>query len=420
MIWRGLYTLLGWLLMPLLIIRLYWRGRKNPGYRENIGERFGRYCLPAMHDVIWIHAVSVGETRAAAPLIARLEKQFPQTPIVLTCMTATGRATGAALYGARVIQVWLPYDYRFAVRRFLAHFKPRIVLLMETEVWPNVIGECRRAGIPCFLINARMSARSMQRYQRFASFTRSVFAALNGVAAQTKDDAARLITLGAANVAVTGNLKFGISAPETMLALGKTFRERFADGNAPVWVIASTRDGEEALILDAFIRHADKLPENLRTIIVPRHPERFAAVAALLNERRLVFIRRSENQKITSETRFILGDSMGELFAYYAAADIAFVGGSLLPFGGQNLLESISVGTPTLIGTHTFNFQDTSVAACQSGAARRVHDADELIMTVAELLNDQEQREAMRQAGQQFLTQHQGATEKLMAWLKNG
>ncbi len=418
MIWHGLYTLIGWLLMPLLIARLYWRGRKNPGYRAHIGERFGYYRAPSMRGAIWIHAVSVGETRAAAPLIDQLEKRFPQTPIVLTHMTATGRATGKALYGQRVTQAWLPYDYRFAVRRFLAHFAPRAAFFMETELWPNVIDECRRAGIPCFLINARMSARSAQRYRRFASFTRPIFAALTGVAAQTGDDAARLTALGANDVTVTGNLKFDIRAPEGMLDLGKTFRRRFADGDSPIWVIASTRDGEEALILDAFLRHADQLPKNLRIIIVPRHPERFDIVAALLKEHHLAFIQRSENQMISPATKFILGDSMGELFAYYAAADIAFVGGSLLPFGGQNILEPISIGIPTLVGTHTFNFQEISAAAHQGGATRRVRDADELIAAVGELLSHPEQCHIMREAGHRFLTQHRGATENLMRWLE--
>ncbi len=417
MIWRGLYTLLGWLLMPLLVLRLYWRGRKSPGYRAHIGERFGCYCTPPLHGSIWIHAVSVGETRAAAPLIAQLEKRYPDKPILLTHMTATGRATGAALYGNRVIQAWLPYDYRFTVRRFLKHFSPDIALLMETEVWPNVIDECRRAAIPCFLINARMSERSARGYQRFASFSRPMFAALSGVAAQTENDATRFAALGAEYIIVTGNLKFDIHALETMCALGKEFRQRFGGENRPLWVAASTREGEETLILDALSRRADALPKNLCTIIVPRHPERFETVAALLDERHSPYVRRSENCVVSPDVSFVLGDSMGELFAYYAAADLAFVGGSLLPFGGQNLLESISVGVPTLIGTHTFNFQYISDAACQSGAARRVHDADELVADVANLFDHPQQRQKMREAGYQFLAQHRGATDKLMQWL---
>ncbi|MDR1529444.1 MAG: lipid IV(A) 3-deoxy-D-manno-octulosonic acid transferase [Burkholderiales bacterium] len=427
MIWRGLYTLLGFLLMPALALRLYWRGRKNPLYRQHIGERFGHYRTPPLADTIWIHAVSVGETRAAAPLIAQLQKRYPQTSIVLTHMTATGRATGASLFGDTVTQVWLPYDYRFAVRRFLNHYSPRLALLMETEVWPNVIGECRRRGVPCFLVNARMSECSAKKYALFSSLMQPVFAALRGVAVQTESDAKRLAALGARNVAVIGNLKFDILIPPEMDALGKDFRKHLLGGDdvgdknkaaRPIWTIASTRDGEETLILDALCRARHKLPDNIVIVIVPRHPERFDVVADLLTKRHLAFIRRSDHIAVPDETTFVVGDSMGELFAYYAAADVAFVGGSLLPLGGQNLLEPISVGTPTLIGRHTYNFQDISVAACRDGAALRVADADALIEQVGELLTNLEKREAMRTASRRFLSEHRGATERLVTWIE--
>lgn len=422
MIWRLLYPLMGFLLMPVLVLRLYWRGRKNPGYRQHIGERFGWYRMAEQQGAIWIHAVSVGETRAAVPLVAQLEKQYPGVPIVLTHMTATGRATGGSLFGGRVIQAWLPYDYRFAVRRFLRHFTPRLALLMETEVWPNAIDECRRRNIPCFLINARMSERSAKKYAFFSSFTRPVFAALTGVSAQTADDGARLAALGADNVTVTGNLKFDMTVPGQMRELAEIFRQRFnggADAGAsrPVWVIASTRDGEEALILDAWQSQKHRLPEGTLTVIVPRHPERFDTVASLLSERNLGFVRRSENGNVPMETDFVLGDSMGELFAYYAAADVAFVGGSLLPFGGQNLLEPISVGTPALIGPHTFNFKEISAAAGKKDAILRVTDADDLIVQAGGLLSDPTRREAMKKTGADFLSEHRGATEKLIHWL---
>lgn len=420
MFWRVCYALFGALLLPLLFVRLWWRGRKNPGYRKNIGERFGRYTTSPLRDTIWIHAVSVGETRAAAPLIALLEQRYPETPIVLTHMTATGRATGEALFGKRALgkditQLWLPYDYRFAVRAFLDHVQPKWALLMETEVWPNVIAECSHRNIRCFLVNARMSEHSAAHYARFASFTRPIFAALTGVAAQTEDDAQRLRALGACNVTVTGNLKFDIDMPENARTLGAVLRQRF--GQRPVWIAASTRDGEETLLLDALLRQPDALPPGTLTVIVPRHPERFESVAEQLRTRGLAFSKRSDDNDVPPEISFVLGDSMGEMFAYYTAADLAFVGGSLLPLGGQNLLEPLAAGTPALIGPHTFNFKDISDAACTVVAVKRVNDADALIVQVGALLRDNEARQTMRNAGLRFLEEHRGAAEWLVRWL---
>ncbi|MDR2017171.1 MAG: lipid IV(A) 3-deoxy-D-manno-octulosonic acid transferase [Burkholderiales bacterium] len=420
MFWRIGYSLLGALLLPLLFVRLWWRGRKNPGYRKNIGERFGRYTTPPMRDTIWIHAVSVGETRAAAPLIASLEQRYPGTPIVLTHMTATGRATGEALFGKRpfgkhITQLWLPYDYRFAVRAFLDHVQPKLALLMETEMWPNAVTECARRNIRCFLVNARMSERSAARYARYTSLTRPVFASLTGVAAQTEDDAQRLRTLGARDVTVIGNLKFDIEVPENARALGAVLRRRF--GQRLIWIAASTRDGEEALLLDAIRRQPDALPPETLTVIVPRHPERFESVAEQLRARGLAFVRRSDESDVPPEISFVLGDSMGEMFAYYAAADLAFVGGSLLPLGGQNLLEPLATGTPVLIGPHTFNFKDISDAACAVGAAKRANNADALIVQAGALLRNHEARQTMRDSGLHFLEEHRGAAERLVKWL---
>ncbi|MDR2173252.1 MAG: lipid IV(A) 3-deoxy-D-manno-octulosonic acid transferase [Burkholderiales bacterium] len=415
MFWRMCYSLLGALLLPLLFVRLWWRGRKSSGYRKNIGERFGRYTTPPMRGTLWIHAVSVGETRAAAPLIALLEQRYPGTPIVLTHMTATGRATGAALFGKRVTQLWLPYDYRFAVRAFLDHIRPKWALLMETEVWPHVVSECANRNIPCFLINARMSERSAAHYARFASFTRPIFSAFTGVAAQTEGDAQQLQTLGVRNAVVTGNLKFDIDVPENVRTLGAVLRQRF--GQRLVWIAASTRDGEEALLLDAMRRHPNALPPETLTVIVPRHPERFESVAEQLRTQGLAFVKRSDECDVPPDVAFVLGDSMGEMFAYYAAADLAFVGGSLLPLGGQNLLEPLAIGTPALIGSHTFNFKDISNTACATGAVLRVDSADQLIIRAGTLLRDDEARQTMHDAGLRFLEEHRGAAKRVMQWL---
>jgi 3-deoxy-D-manno-octulosonic-acid transferase len=416
MLMRRVYTLLWWLALPWLPLRLWWRGRREPGYREKIGERFGRYASgpAALGEIVWIHAVSLGETRAAAPLIARLLRECPSATLLLTHMTATGRETGAALYGERVVQAWLPYDIPFAVRAFLARFAPRAGLLMETEVWPNLTVACARAGVPLFLVNARLSDRSLRGYRKFASVTQPMFAALTGVAAQTAADAARLREAGAREVAVTGNLKFDVAISADTHAAGRALRGTFGAGR-PVWLAASTREGEEALLLDA-LANAD-LPNDALTVIVPRHPQRFDAVAALLSERGARFVRRTAGTPVPPDVEIVLGDTLGELPAYYTAADVAYVGGSLLPLGGQNLIEAIAAGTPTLVGPHTWNFADAATQAIAAHAAVRVADAASLLSEVAELLRDPLRRDRMREAGLAFHAAHRGATDRLWAWL---
>jgi 3-deoxy-D-manno-octulosonic-acid transferase len=411
---RTVYTLLWYLALPWLPLRLWWRGRREPTYRERIGERFGRYrddAASAGPGVLWIHAVSLGETRAAAPLIARIQRDQPQATILLTHMTATGRDAGRALYGDRVVQAWLPYDLPFAVRRFLARFEPRAGLLMETEVWPNLVAECATRGTPLFLVNARLSQRSLRGYRRVATLTQPMFASLAGVAAQTAADAARLAQAGARGVTVTGNLKFDA---DSNAASGAPLRERFG-ATRPVFLAASTRDFEEALLLDALVQNP--LPPRTLTVIVPRHPQRFAEVAQLLSSRGIEFVHRSAQQAVPEDLSFVLGDSLGELPAYYAAADVAFVGGSLAPLGGQNLIESIAVGTPTLVGPHTFNFAEATEQAVAAHAALRVANASELIVTVSALIDDPARRARMKEAALAFHAAHRGAADRLWAWL---
>ena len=417
MLMRAFYTLLWFVALPWLPIRLWWRGRREPGYRIRIGERFGRYAADAPSPragVLWIHAVSLGETRAAAPLIAHLARALPDATILLTHMTATGREAGHALYGDRVVQCWLPYDVPFAIRAFLARFAPRAGLLMETEVWPNLTDECAKAGVPLFLINARLSERSLRGYRKASPLTQPMFAALAGVAAQTAQDAARLTVAGATSVTVTGNLKFDAEIAAAALDLGRELRQRFGAAR-PVWLAASTRDGEEALVLDALARGA--LPAQTLTLIVPRHPQRFAAVADLLAARGIPFVRRSANIDVPADVNVVLGDSLGELPSYYAAADVAFVGGSLLPLGGQNLIEAIAVGAPTIVGPHTFNFAEATTQAVAAQAAVRVADADALIAEVAALLRDPARRDSLRKAALAFHAAHRGAADRLWAWL---
>jgi 3-deoxy-D-manno-octulosonic-acid transferase len=413
---RHAYTLLWWLALPFLPLRLWLRGRREPTYRHAIGERFGRYDAPfAAADVIWIHAVSLGETRGAAPLVERIARELPATIILLTHMTASGRDAGRALPGERVVQAWLPYDVPFAVERFLAHFRPRAGLLMETELWPNLVRAAAKRGVPLFLVNARLSERSARGYARVASLATPLLRALAGVAAQTSDDAKRLEALGAHDVAVTGNVKFDAIGPADMRERAMTLRAWFGPERHVV-VLASTRDGEEALLLDALARAS--LPPRTLVVIVPRHPQRFDDVAALLRARRIAFARRSDLRPIADDVAVVLGDSMGEMFAYYAAADVVFVGGSLLPLGGQNLIEPIAAGVPTLIGPHTFNFAQPSEAAVAAGAARRVRDADDVYANVARLLADADERARMRGNASAFIAAHRGALDRLWEWLE--
>jgi len=414
---RLVYTLLWWLLLPVLPLRLWWRGRREPGYRANVGERFGLY-RGAAHatGALWIHAVSLGETRAIAPLIERLQREAPARPILLTHMTATGREAGRTLFGDRVMQAWLPYDVPFAVRRFLEHFRPRAGLLVETELWPNLTAAVARTDAPLLLINARLSERSAQGYRRVALLSRPLLRAIAGIAAQSEADAGRLRDLGAQHVVVTGNLKFDVAVTPAQRHQGAALRALFG-ADRPVLMLASTRDGEEALLLDALAR-TDALPAATLIVIVPRHPQRFDAVAALLDERRAPYARRSANAPIGASTRVVLGDSLGEMFAYYGACDVAFVAGSLLPLGGQNLIESIAVGVPTLIGPHMFNFAEASEAALAAGAALRIRDADEMFAVAARLLGDRGERERMRENAQTFIAAHRGAIDRLWAWLE--
>ena len=412
---RGLYSLLWNAAAPLAPLRLAWRGRSEPGYYESIGERYGRYRDVAPPRILWVHAVSLGETRAAAPLVERLRGAYPDATILITHMTATGRAAGHDLFGDSVVQAWIPYDAPFAVRRFLGHFKPCAGLLMETELWPNVVALAREARIPLYLVNARMSAKSARLYAAFPALTRPMFGALSGIAAQTDADGARLAALGAPPPVITGNLKFDAAAPSANAELlGSELKMRFGE-TRPTWVAASTRDGEEAMILDALA--ARPLPARTLTVIVPRHPQRFAAVADLLRQRAVPFVRRSGNALVTDDVAVVLGDSIGEMAGYLAAADVAFVGGSLAPLGGQNLIEPIGLGIATIVGPHMFNFADATAKALAAGAAVEAADAHALVATVAALLHDPGRRHAMRDAALAFHAAHRGAADRLMAWL---
>ena len=416
---RLLYTLAWWLALPLVLARLWLRGRQEPGYRQHWGERLGFYGRqPASAtNTIWLHAVSVGETRAAEPLIDALLAAWPACRIVLTHMTPTGRATGKSLFakhGARLVQSYLPYDTGAMPARFIRHFAPRICILMETEVWPNLIHQCNRYKVPVVLANARLSQRSLGKAQRLGKLIADAARGITLVAAQTQDDADRVRQLGVRDVVVTGSIKFDVVVPEAALATGAALRA--AIGARPVLLCASTREGEEQLILDAYIRAS--LPAHALLLIVPRHPQRFDEVEKLIAAQSLAVQRRSglaQDDAVAADTQVLLGDSMGEMFAYYAACDCAFVGGSLLPLGGQNLIEPAALGKPVLIGPHTFNFALVTEQAITAGGAARVADANALMAQASVLLQDPAQLASMGQKALAFASQHRGATPRTIA-----
>lgn len=413
---RIIYTLLLYLAAPFVLARLWWRSRRQPEYLQHVRERFGYYSdTREAKPLIWLHAVSVGETRAAEPLLRALHQHYPGHRILLTHMTPTGRATGESLFGADVTSVtrcYLPYDYPGAVARFLDHFRPSVGILMETEIWPNLVRACKARATPLYLVNARLSEKSFAGYQRVSKLTTDTLRALTAIAAQNADDARRFEALGAANVSVTGNLKFDVTPAVLHLALGAHLRESM--GSRSVLLAASTREGEELLLINNKLH---EIPAAL-LVLVPRHPQRFDEVAALLDQHHINYQRRSENIPVRGETRVLLGDSMGEMVAYYAACDVAFIGGSLLPFGGQNLIEACAAGKPVLIGPHTHNFAEVAERAIAAGAALRVMDAADLLRKAAVLLANPKVTERMSAAALAFSGEHRGATKNLLELIR--
>jgi 3-deoxy-D-manno-octulosonic-acid transferase len=418
---RFFYTLLLLVATPLMLLRLWLRGRREPGYRQHIGERFGDFTQEKLRDSIWIHAVSVGETRAAALLVAALRTQYPQQPMLITCMTVTGRATATELYGSFASIAYLPYDFPWASRQLIERFDPCVLLIMETEIWPNLIASCRDARIPALLVNARLSERSRAGYARWAIVRTLIREALQGlqqVAAQSSEDAQRLTSLGANNVVITGNMKFDIEPSHEQIALGTAWRNALNKRHESrhVLLTASTREGEETLLIDAYKTHFDDAA-RARTIlvIVPRHPQRFDDVHAQIVSAGLRIQRRSESTEISHDTDVWLGDSMGEMFAYLQMCDVAFIGGSLVPVGGQNLIEACALGKPVLMGPSDFNFADAAKQAEATGAMIRVIDANQFATTARALLDDDQQRAAMSQRALAFAASHRGATDKTVA-----
>jgi 3-deoxy-D-manno-octulosonic-acid transferase len=407
---RRFYSWLTALLGPAVWLRLHWRGRKEPLYRASVGERFGRYRTPANANWLWVHAVSLGETRAAASLVEALRERDPTLRLLLTSGTATGRAAGTALLRPGDRQAWLPWDSAGATRRFFSHHRPLLGVLMETEVWPNLLHAAKAAGVTMVLANARLSERSRRRGERLSALIRPAAESLALVLAQTEADAMRLRSAGVRHVEVCGNLKFDMNPAPQLLAQGRRWRDAV---RRTVVLATSTREGEEAALLSAWT--AQPAPRPL-LLIVPRHPQRFDEVARLVHVAGLSLARRSswadEPPAAALDVEVWLGDSLGELPLYYALAQVALLGGSFAPLGGQNLIEAAACGCPVLMGLHTFNFAHAAELALEAGAARRVRTLDEAVLLACEPMSPERRREQFARC-LAFAAQHRGAADRM-------
>ena len=437
-----LYARLMWAAQPFLRRKLARRGRIEPGYAEAVDERFGAYTQPAEHrsELVWVHAVSLGETRTAAVLLSALRAQRPGLRILLTHGTATGRAEGASLLQSGDVQIWQPWDSPAAVARFFDHFKPRLGLLMETEVWPCKVAAARARGVPLVLVNARLSEKSLKQALRVATIALPAFGALSAVYAQTDDDAQRLLALGAAVKGVFGNLKFDATPDASQHAQGAAWRHLVG---IPVVMFASSREGEEGEFLKQIVPLAQVIraqeatdliatdsaegaaPRRFKPLIVPRHPQRFNEVQALAESRGLSVSRRSSwpaagpfESSEAMQADVWLGDSLGEMALYYGLSSVALLGGSFAPLGGQNLIEAAACGCPVVMGPHTFNFLEAAELAEAEGAALRVADMGEGVQAALRLVNDSAALAKAAHAGLAFAARNRGATDRTLAALK--
>lgn len=408
---RLLYGVLLYLVVPFALLRLWWRGRRSPGYRQRIGERFGRGASDLPRGMIWIHAVSLGEVRAALPLVRALLRTRPAQPLLVTTTTPTGSQQVREALGDSVHHRYIPYDLPGVIGAFLDRLQPCLLVVMETELWPELFNGCRRRGIPLLLANARLSPRSARGYARVPWLTRPTLAAVDVIGAQSAADAERFRALGAPYVECVGNLKFDLSVPAGLAAQGQALRDTWG-AQRRVWIAASTHAGEDELLLDAHAellqRHADWL-----LILVPRHPERFAAVAELVRRRGLALAQRSRGEAAAG-SQVYLGDTLGELLLLYAAADVAFVGGSLVAVGGHNVLEPAALGVPVLFGRHMFNFAEAEQLLLTAGGGQCVDAGAALVTQLEDWLTDAQARARASAAAAQVVAQNRGALARLL------
>lgn len=416
---RTIYNLVFYLLLPIVVLRLLWRALflPAPAYARRWGERLGfvseARAQRSEDKWIWVHAASVGESVAISPLVLELRAKRPDWGVVVTTMTPTGSERIHALFGEDVCHVYAPYDYAGAVKRFLRTFKPALVILVETELWPNLVHYSKQSGARVMVANARLSEKSYRGYERFSALGKPMLQQIDCIAAQTETDAARFQRLGVAPevLRVTGSIKFDIQLPARLTEQTQALRARILD-QRPVWIAASTREGEDEQVIDAFRQVLSSIPDAL-LVLVPRHPERFNSAARLCEKYALKVVRRSSEEPVDTMTRVFLGDSMGELLVYFGLADVAFVGGSLVNTGCHNVLEPAALGLPVLTGPSQFNFQAICDQLSERGALLKVSSPTELAEQLVRLLNDPAEREAMGSAGRQVIADSRGALQRI-------
>ncbi len=409
-----LYNIVFYLALPFILCRLLWKSRKNAAYKQRWLERLARFTSPAIDKSIWVHAVSLGEAIAATPLIKALKSKYPNIRIVVTTMTPTGSAHITKAFGDEVTHIYAPYDYSGAVKRFLRHYNPQLLLIMETELWPNMLHHCAKQNIPIIIANARISANSEKGYSKIRCFMRRLFNNVSVIATQSQLDADRFINIGAKpqQVQVIGNIKFDINIPEHIFADAKELRQKWGN-NRPVWIAASTHDNEEEQILTAFKQVKQTLP-NALLILVPRHPERFSYATKLCKDQGFKTISHKNGDTCTPNTDIIIGDTIGELVKLYAASDVAFVGGSLVPKGGHNLLEPAAVNVPIITGPYLDNFLEISTLLADADAIIKINNAADLAKHVIELLQNKSLRLTLALGGAKVIKQNQGAMQKIL------
>jgi 3-deoxy-D-manno-octulosonic-acid transferase len=411
---RHLYSLLLHLLLPLVLARLWWRSLKAPGYRRRIAERFGWFNGPETWGGLWIHAVSVGEVQAITPLVWRLLAEHPQLPITITTTTPTGSVRVHEQLDGQVFHVYCPYDLPWSLRAFLRRVRPQALLMVETEIWPNLLHACRDNGVFTVLANARLSERSARGYARLGEFARHTFGGIDRVAAQAQADADRFAQVGVPRdrIAVTGSIKFDQAMPGSLVERVEVLRREW--GGRPVWIAGSTHEGEDEQVLFAHHKVLSRFP-NALLILVPRHPERFDRVVGLCKRERLSLVRRSTGIQCGAETQVYLGDTMGELPVLLGSADVAFIGGSLVETGGHNMLEASAQGVPVCFGPHVFNFATISELLLAEGAARQVDDAAQLAECVIAWFTDASRRAQVGENGRRVVDMNRGALDRLLA-----
>jgi len=407
---RLLYSVALYVALPFVFLRLLWRSRRAPAYRLRWAERLGLVARCNLPDLLWLHAVSFGEVQAAAPLVSKIRALEPQRPLLITTMTPTGSAQVRRLFGDQVLHYYLPYDTPDAVARFLTRVQPVIGIILETELWPNLLHACHQRGMALYWINVRLSPASAAGYAWIAPLARSAMAQFTAIAAQTTEDAQRLQAFGVQRICVTGSLKFDVTVPSALVDRGRALRAAW--GTRPVWIAASTHPGEEALILTVHHQLRQRFPDLL-LVLVPRHPERFNLVADLCHQHSFHLARRANGSAVNHDTAVYLGDTMGELLLLYAATDIAFIGGSLVPVGGHNPLEPAAVGIATVVGPYTFNFAQITQGLVKCGACWQIENAQQLTPMLTNGLSDARQRAQAGAQGQAFVQAHRGATDKV-------